>query len=113
MRLILLTLPNAKEPVSLDALFETGLQTLHVRKPDWTCSQVRAYLQCVSPQYHRRLVLHSCHELGAEFDIGVRLRRVSCRASEHLCSSTSVAVQHLPAHFDCHAALPQLTPHCT
>ena len=71
MRLILLTLPSAAEPVPLDACFEAGLQTLHVRKPDWTRPQLRAYLQTVAPQYRRRLVLHSFHELSAEFDVGV------------------------------------------
>ena len=71
MRLILLTLPIAAEPVPLNACFEAGLQTLHVRKPHWTRSQLRTYLQAVSPEYRRRLVLHSCHELGAEFDVGV------------------------------------------
>ncbi len=71
MRLILLTLPNAAEPVPLDACFEAGLQTLHVRKPDWTRPELRAYLRSVAPRYHRRLVLHSCHELTAEFDVGV------------------------------------------
>ena len=71
MRLILLTLPCAVEPVPLDTCFEAGLQTLHVRKPDWTRPQLRAYLQTVAPQYRRRLVLHSCHELSAEFDVGV------------------------------------------
>jgi len=71
MRLILLTLPSAAEPVPLDACFEAGLQTLHVRKPDWTRPQLRAYLQTVAPRYHRRLVLHSCHELSAEFDVAV------------------------------------------
>ena len=62
------TLPNEHEAVK--RLFDTGLERLHVRKPEQSIAAHRGYLKNIPPEYRNRVVLHDFHELVQEFDLG-------------------------------------------
>lgn len=78
MQLIVITLPHFfdGEAALITALFDNGLQTLHLRKPEAAAGEMRALLRAIPAVYHPRIVLHDCHELGREFALrGVHLNR--------------------------------------
>ena len=53
-----------------EALFLSGLQRLHVRKPHAQLSEIRQMLKQLSAEYRSRIVLHQYHELADEFQLG-------------------------------------------
>lgn len=61
---------DAREPAVLARLFAAGLTHYHLRKPAWSRAQLAAWLRAVPEEFHSRLVLHSHHDLAAEFAIG-------------------------------------------
>jgi thiamine-phosphate pyrophosphorylase len=78
MRLIIITpskdLPD--EPAMVTKMFESGLQTLHLRKPRQTTNQMRAYLREIPVHFHNRIVIHSHHNLALRFNLrGVHFSR--------------------------------------
>lgn len=60
----------AGEAKVIHALFEEGMDVLHVRKPEYTKAEMQQFLDKISPLYTDRIVLHSHHELGDSFGIG-------------------------------------------
>lgn len=71
MKLILITTPvsTPKEIKRICQLFEQGLETLHLRKPDFSFEEMKGFIKDVPVQYHPRLMLHSQHELAQEFQV--------------------------------------------
>ncbi|WP_187261695.1 thiamine phosphate synthase [Pontibacter beigongshangensis] len=71
MKLILITtpVPFAGEIPLVCQLLELGLETLHVRKPGFSYREMRDYLNEIPLPYHRRLMLHSHHELAQEYQV--------------------------------------------
>lgn len=59
-QLVVITPPTTSpgELSTARALFERGLQALHVRKPQASEEEVKAYLQELPPAYRRRCQLH-------------------------------------------------------
>ena len=53
----------------LSDLFETGLQRLHLRKPDCKPTEVAQLLSRIPEVYHSRIVMHRFPELLKEFDL--------------------------------------------
>ena len=53
-----------------EALFQSGLQKLHVRKPHISISQLRDMLTCLPEKYHSHVILHQHHKLVYEFNMG-------------------------------------------
>ncbi len=51
----------------LNSFFETGLEILHVRKPNKNYAQHMAYLSAIDEAYHNRIVLHYQHDLAEDF----------------------------------------------
>lgn len=51
-------------------MFQSGLQRLHLRKPDSTADEVRALLKGIPAVYHGRIVIHEHFELLNEFLLG-------------------------------------------
>lgn len=72
LKLILITEPNnfENEVEVLNMLFQEGLEYLHLRKPDFTIEEMRAYIKSIPSQYHNRIRLHSHYSLLEEFDLG-------------------------------------------
>ena len=55
-------------------LFKVGLKTLHLRKPNASIEELRAYIRSIPKQFHTRIVLHTHYTLAKEFDVkGVHL----------------------------------------
>ncbi|MCC8153785.1 MAG: thiamine phosphate synthase [Tannerellaceae bacterium] len=69
MKLILITLPDniPAEGNLLNSLFDTGLELLHLRKPDYTVEQMIELLESISPEYYKRIALHDHHLLGISY----------------------------------------------
>ncbi|MCF0160309.1 MAG: thiamine phosphate synthase, partial [Bacteroidaceae bacterium] len=70
--LIVITPPHgfAGESERITLMFQSGLQRLHVRKPDCTLDECRRLLQSIPTAYHRRIVLHDHFDLVHEFALG-------------------------------------------
>ncbi|MCD8176408.1 MAG: thiamine phosphate synthase [Tannerellaceae bacterium] len=66
MRLILITQEQAvpDEAIACRALFDAGLQLLHLRKPAMQQTEMAAYLAAIPPVYHHRIVLHDHFSLA-------------------------------------------------
>ncbi|MCG2610875.1 thiamine phosphate synthase [Flavobacterium sp. SM15] len=67
--MIVITPHNCIENESnyIHALFEEGLDLLHVRKPDFTETEMRTYINGIQPKFHHKIVLHQFHHLAEEF----------------------------------------------
>ena len=78
MKLILITTPNyfVQEDKILTALFEEGLETLHIRKPNSSTILAERLLSLIPEQFHKRIVIHENFHLYRErFLKGVHLNR--------------------------------------
>ncbi|CAM2810960.1 thiamine phosphate synthase [Rariglobus hedericola] len=72
MKLIVISPENedSREQSVLAQLFAAGLTSYHLRKPTWSRDQLAAWLRSLPAEFHSRIVLHSHHELAAEFAVG-------------------------------------------
>jgi len=58
----------------LTNLFESGLQLLHLRKPDYTINEIRNLITDIPAIFHPKIVLHSHYELLNDFNLkGIHL----------------------------------------
>ena len=76
MKLILITPPTyfVEEDKIITALFEEGLDLLHLRKPDTAPIYAERLLTLIPEQYHNRIVVHGHFYLKDEFKLkGVHL----------------------------------------
>lgn len=53
----------------IQALFENGLELFHVRKPDYSEKEMKAFLSEIKADFRQQLVLHSHHQLASAFGI--------------------------------------------
>jgi len=60
---------DPREPATLAQLFAAGLTSYHLRKPTWSRAQLAAYLRPLPADFRSRLVLHTHHDLAAEFPV--------------------------------------------
>lgn len=61
---------DAREHAVLAQLFAAGLTSYHLRKPSWSRDQLVLWLRSLPAEFHPRIVLHSHHDLVAEFAVG-------------------------------------------
>jgi len=61
---------DPRETAVLGALFASGLERYHVRKPHWPAAQLETWLRTLPEEWRPRLVLHQHHELVAKFNLG-------------------------------------------
>lgn len=54
---------------TIHALFECGLELLHVRKPDFSKEEMKLFLSKIKHEYRSRLVLHQQHQIALDFGI--------------------------------------------
>lgn len=59
----------ANEINTIHALFECGLELLHVRKPAYSVEELRLFLSKIYPEFRSQLVLHQQHQVANEFGI--------------------------------------------
>lgn len=62
-------IPITNEIKTIHSLFESGLELLHVRKPDYSEEVMKAFLSKIELRYHSNLVLHQHHNLAEYFGI--------------------------------------------
>jgi thiamine-phosphate pyrophosphorylase len=53
----------------IDSLFEEGLSLLHIRKPELSALEVAQFINQIKVKFRSNLVLHSHHQLAADFGI--------------------------------------------
>lgn len=76
MKLIVLTTPTffVEENQIITALFEEGLEILHLRKPDTAPMYSERLLTLIPEEYHKRIVTHDHFYLKEEFNLmGIHL----------------------------------------
>jgi thiamine-phosphate pyrophosphorylase len=59
----------ANEICTIHSLFESGLELLHIRKPDFSVAEMRSFLLEINSDFRRQLVLHGHHHLASESGI--------------------------------------------
>ena len=77
--LILITPENdvENEIAIVNAIFEAGLEILHVRKPNKNYAQHMAYLSGIEERFHNKIMLHYEHDLAEDFMLkGVHVQEV-------------------------------------
>lgn len=69
--MIVFTNPTAvrNEISIIHSLFENGLELLHVRKPDYSETEMISFLTAIAIDFRNQLVLHSHHNLANSFGI--------------------------------------------
>ncbi|MCH5177726.1 MAG: thiamine phosphate synthase [Prevotellaceae bacterium] len=78
MKLILLTPPTffVEEHIIINALFEEGLDILHIRKPDSEPIFCERLLKLIDSRWHKRIVVHDHFYLKPEFGLkGIHLNQ--------------------------------------
>lgn len=72
MNLILITNPEniSQEPQVVTALFEHGLERLHLRKPGMSTLEMRKYIEAIPAHFHKLIVIHSHHRLALTYALG-------------------------------------------
>lgn len=78
MKLIVIS-PSGKhenETEIVTKLFESGLDTFHLRKPKYSTRQLSDYIKKIPRQFHNRIVIHSHHNLARKFNLkGIHLTK--------------------------------------
>jgi thiamine-phosphate pyrophosphorylase len=59
----------AGEHLLIASLFESGLQTLHLRKPDYTILKTRDLLNSIPEIFYPKIVIHNHYELLNDFNL--------------------------------------------
>jgi len=69
---------SENETATVIRMFNTGLQTFHLRKPNWTVDQVQQFLESITKEFHNKIVLHSHFQLTNKFQLkGIHLNEVN------------------------------------
>lgn len=71
MEVIVFTQPEYwdYEEKVVERFFRAGLQTLHIRKPEYSTEQMMAYIEKIPKKYRNRIVIHSHHELAIQYGL--------------------------------------------
>lgn len=94
MRLIIITRPYffCDEAGLINAFFESGLEILHLRKPNSNIDEYRALIKCINPRYYSQIVIHEHFELCEEYLFkGIHLNKrnpiISLNYNGHISAS--------------------------
>jgi thiamine-phosphate pyrophosphorylase len=70
--------PVKNETKLICNLLNNGLQILHVRKPEFSKTELKNYLAGIPVNYHKKIVIHSHYSLLKEFNLkGIHLTEKS------------------------------------
>lgn len=75
-RLTIITLPAffEEEAECIGRLFEAGLESLHLRKPGCSETEIRDLIETIAPQYRCRMIINGHHNLAKEYGLkGIHL----------------------------------------
>ncbi|MBK0370997.1 thiamine phosphate synthase [Flavobacterium agrisoli] len=69
--MIVITNPTSilNEIEIIHALFEEGLELLHIRKPEYSEVRMALFIQQIEKEFRKKLVLHSQHQIAELFGI--------------------------------------------
>lgn len=69
--MILITNPQqvSNETEIINALFEEGLEVLHLRKPGFDQVQMRGFISKIDQRFHSRIMIHSHYELLDSYNL--------------------------------------------
>ncbi|MBA0882540.1 thiamine phosphate synthase [Flavobacterium undicola] len=76
----------ANEINTIHALFERGLELLHVRKPEFSAEEMKTFVAAIGLEYRRKLVLHSEHQIAE--DLGINRLHFSEKMREQINPET-------------------------
>lgn len=54
----------------INRMFEKGLVSFHLRKPDYDTCQLTEYINKIETVFHSQIIIHSCFELLDQFTLG-------------------------------------------
>lgn len=71
MKIIVISPPYRiqEEEEIVTSLFENGLASFHLRKPNARLSEIKQFLEAIPAKYHNRILLHSYHGLARRFEL--------------------------------------------
>lgn len=75
-KILIITPENviSREGTLINALFEAGLEVLHIRKPGLPKVEIQNLINSISADFHSRVVIHSHYELVHDFHLkGIHL----------------------------------------
>lgn len=78
MKLIVITLPEffPQEAYLIDLLFDNGLETLHLRKPESNETEFENLLESINPKNWNKIVTHDHFSLAAKYNLkGIHLNK--------------------------------------
>ncbi len=62
------------ETALITKMFESGLTTLHLRKPKYSTKQLATYIEEIPEHFHNRIVIHTHHKLALKYRLkGIHL----------------------------------------
>ena len=72
MKIIIISSPVnlQKEHEAINALFESGLEYFHLRKPDTDKASFENFLRDIKPAFYRRISIHSHYYLIGKYNLG-------------------------------------------
>jgi thiamine-phosphate pyrophosphorylase len=79
-KLIVITTEKAGKDESdlINELFEAGLQSLHLRKPNYSIEETKTLLNAISSDFHPKIVIHKHYELLNVFNLkGAHLSEIA------------------------------------
>lgn len=82
MKLIVISSSKNKpeDPKLMTELFESGLNTFHLRKPSMSTQELAQLIEAVPEHFHDRIVIHSHHKLASRYALkGIHLTGVHKR----------------------------------
>ena len=59
----------ANEARYINAIFDEGLEVLHIRKPEASVDDIRELLEKINSKYYNQIALHQHHEIASEYGI--------------------------------------------
>jgi len=98
MKLIVITLPHffEEEASAITALFDAGLETLHLRKPGASEEEFVSLLRQLPAEYRQRIVTHEHFQWATEFGLkGIHLNGRNPQAPANYTGSISCSCHSL------------------
>lgn len=74
--IIIITDPGIVENENeiINSLFDSGLQCLHIRKPEWSKEKISLLINKIDKENRNKIMIHSHHELAFEYKLkGIHL----------------------------------------
>lgn len=85
MQLIVISTPSAVagERRTIEGMIKAGLQTFHLRRPQWTLEEHESFLTSLPVATRAQVVVHGAHELTSR--LALKVARSTLASPEHSC----------------------------